>query len=60
VDVPDIAYSIEFSKKKRVRGSYGVNIGYHVWQAGTIYVGYDGFVGREWEYSLNAGLRVNF
>ncbi len=60
LDSPDIAYSIEFSKKKRVRGSYGANLGYHVWDGATIYVGYDGFFGGEWDQAVNAGLRVNF
>lgn len=58
--VPEIFYAIEFAKNTNTRAVYGVNIGYALWRMATLYLGYEGFSGKTWSQSLNAGLRVDF
>jgi autotransporter-associated beta strand protein len=60
VKVPSAAYSVDFSRKRYARANYGVNLGYNLWENGTIYAGYEGFSGGNWDYTANAGLRWIF
>jgi outer membrane autotransporter protein len=60
VKVPSAAYSVDFSRKRYARANYGVNLGYNLWEKGTVYAGYEGFSGGNWDYTANAGLRWIF
>jgi hypothetical protein len=57
VKVPAAAYSVDFSRKRYARANYGLNLGYNLWNNGTLYAGYEGFSGKNWDYTANAGIR---
>ena len=44
VSSPDIAYSLKFDKHNQTTGSYGVNLGYEIWNNSSVYAGYRGTI----------------